>query len=135
VHAKTLLAQEIRALLTARKPRQGKRLDLEGSLRGISAQLRPQGRRGRPVQVRGPHPRVRGGPGRVTEPMLRARDALRAEYTLLHRELRRIVRTDDPCRRLMTVPGVGAVVSITFTSAIDDRAGSGAQRTSARTLV
>src|SRR3712207_6656546 len=29
---------------------------------------------------------------------------------------------DDVCRRLMTVPGVGAVVAITFTSAADDPA-------------
>ena len=40
----------------------------------------------------------------------------------LHRDLLRIVRTDDICRRLMTVPGVGAVVAITFTAAVDDPA-------------
>jgi transposase len=57
---------------------------------------------------------------RVMEPMLRARQALRAEYMNLHRDLLRIVRMDDVCRRLMTVPGVGAVVAITFTSAVDD---------------
>ena len=38
----------------------------------------------------------------------------------MHRDLLRIVRTDDVCRRLMTVPGVGAVVALTFTSAVDD---------------
>jgi len=57
---------------------------------------------------------------RVIEPMLRARQALRAEYSALHRAMLGIVREDTTCRRLMTVPGVGAVVSITFTSAIDD---------------
>ena len=45
------------------------------------------------------------------EPMLRARQALRAEYATLHRDLLRIVRTDDVCRRLMTVPGVGEAAS------------------------
>ena len=60
---------------------------------------------------------------RVMEPMLRARQALRSEYWNLHRDLlQRIVRTDDICRRLMTVAGVGAVVPITFTSAVDDPA-------------
>ena len=59
---------------------------------------------------------------RVMEPMLRARQALRSEYMNLHRDLLRIVRTDDICRRLMTVPGVGAVVAITFTAAVDDPA-------------
>ena len=31
-----------------------------------------------------------------------------------------IVRTDAVCRRLMTVPGVGALVAVTFTSAVDE---------------
>jgi transposase len=30
------------------------------------------------------------------------------------------VRADAVCRRLMTVPGVGALVAVTFTSAVDD---------------
>jgi transposase len=59
---------------------------------------------------------------RLMEPMLRARQALRAEYMTLHRDLLQIVRADEVCRRLMTVPGVGAVVAITFTSAVDDPA-------------
>ena len=32
------------------------------------------------------------------------------------------MRTNAICRRLMTVPGVGAMVALTFTSAIDDPA-------------
>ena len=31
-----------------------------------------------------------------------------------------IVRDDAVCRRLMTVPGVGALVAITFKTAVDD---------------
>ena len=31
-----------------------------------------------------------------------------------------LVRKNSLCRRLMTVPGVGAVVAITFTTAVDD---------------
>ena len=57
---------------------------------------------------------------RVIEPMLRAREALRAEYHALHRAVLGIVREDTTCRRLMTVPGVGALVAITFTSAVDE---------------
>jgi transposase len=52
--------------------------------------------------------------------MLKARAGVRAEYGVLHRELLKLVRANEICRRLMTVPGVGAVVAITFTSAIDD---------------
>jgi transposase len=126
VHAKALPAQEVRLLLAARKQLQAKLLDLEGGIRGL---LRGFGLKvGRPVGAAGFERRIRelvAGQAtleRVMEPMLRARQALRAEYANLHRDLLRIVRMDDVCRRLMTVPGVGAVVAITFTSAVDDPA-------------
>jgi transposase len=56
----------------------------------------------------------------ITEAMLTARKALRTQFDTLHRQMLTIVREDAVCRRLMTVPGVGPVVAITFTSAIDD---------------
>ena len=56
----------------------------------------------------------------VAEPMLRAREALRAEAATLHRRMLAIVREHEVCRRLMTVPGVGAVVALTFVAAVDD---------------
>ena len=57
---------------------------------------------------------------RIAEPMLRAREALQTEFGKLHRAMLAIVRRDDVCRRLMTVPGVGALVAVTFTSAVDE---------------
>jgi transposase len=56
----------------------------------------------------------------VTGAMLRAREGLRAEFVLLHRRMLAIVRGDAVCRRLMTAPGVGALVAITFKAAVDD---------------
>jgi transposase len=56
----------------------------------------------------------------ITEPMLRAREVLRTEYARLHGEILAIAKPDPVCRRLMTAPGVGAVVAITFKSAVDD---------------
>jgi transposase len=123
VHVKAPLTQEVRALLTARKQMQAKLMDLEGVIRGI---LRGFGLKVRTVTKNTFEQRIRdlvaGQPTleRVMEPMLRARNALRAEYASLHRDVLRMVRTDDTCRRLMTVPGVGGVVAITFTSAVDD---------------
>src|SRR5918998_2038861 len=125
VHAKALPAQEVRALLSARKQLQTKLVDLEGSIRGL---LRGFGLKVGPIGAAGFERRIRelvAGQAtleRVMEPMLRARQALRAEYINLHRDLLRIVRADAVCRRLMTVPGVGAIVAITFTSAVDDPA-------------
>lgn len=123
VHAKALPAQEVRALLTARKQMQSKLLDLESSLRGI---LRGFGLKIGVVGKAGFSARVRelvygqSTLERVVEPMLRARETLRIEFATLHRELLRLVREDETCRRLMTVPGVGPIVAITFTSAVDD---------------
>src|SRR3954465_15464581 len=125
VHRKSPPAQEVRALLVGRKLLQGKLLDVELSIRGI---LRGFGLKLGEVSKGRFAARVRelvgGQPTleRVIGPMLRARDALRAEYQVLHRAVLAIVREDAVCRRLMSVPGVGALVAVTFTSAVDDPA-------------
>ena len=125
VHCKSPPAQEVRALLVGRKLLQSKLRDVELSIRGI---LRGFGLKVGEVSKGRFVARIRelvaGQPmlERVIEPMLRAREALRQEFHALHRAMLGIVRTDGTCRRLMTVPGVGAVVAITFTSAIDDPA-------------
>ena len=123
VHCKSLPAQEVRALLVGRKLLQGKLLDIELSIRGI---LRGFGLKVGTISKVQFAARIRelvSGQAmleRAIEPMLRAREALRAEYHALHRAMLAIVRDDATCRRLMTVPGVGALVAITFTSAVDD---------------
>ena len=123
VHCKSPPAQEVRALLVGRKLLQGKLLDVELSIRGI---LRGFGLKVGTVSKGRFVARIRElvtGQAmleRVVEPMLRAREALRTEYHALHRAMLGIVREDGVCRRLMTVPGVGALVAITFTSAVDE---------------
>jgi transposase len=122
VHAKAPMVQEVRALLTARKLLVAKLRDVESSIRGI---LRGFGLKVGAVSKGKFETRIRelvAGQAmleRVAEPLLRARAALRAEYATLHRDLLRMVREDAVCGRLMTVPGVGAVVAMTFRSAID----------------
>jgi transposase len=123
VHAKAARVQEVRALLTARKQLQAKLQDIESSIRGI---LRGFGLKVGVTGKAGFEARVRelvAGQAmleRIAGAMLTARAALRAEYGVLHRELLKLVRANEVCRQLMTVPGVGAVVAMTFTSAIDD---------------
>jgi transposase len=125
VHCKSPPAQEVRALLVGRKLLQGKLLDLElgirGLLRGFGLKLGEVSKGRFAARVR---ELVAGQPmlERVVEPMLRAREALRAEFHALHRAVLAIVREDAVCRRLMSVPGVGALVAITFASAVDDPA-------------
>ena len=55
----------------------------------------------------------------IAEAMLQAREALRTEFSKLHRVMLAIARADEVCRRLMSVPGVGALVAVTFTSGVD----------------
>lgn len=123
VHCKTSEAQEMRALLVGRKLLQSKLLDIEGGIRGL---LRGFGLKmgavskgrfvGRVEELVVGEPMLES----VVTPMLAAREALRLEYSKLHRAVLAIVRTDQVCRRLMTTTGVGAVVSLTFKSGIDN---------------
>ena len=55
----------------------------------------------------------------LVEPLLVVRRVLREQVGMLHRRLLAIVRDDDVCRRLMTVPGVGAVVALTYRATVD----------------
>lgn len=55
----------------------------------------------------------------VVEPVLIARRSMRDQYDHLHRMLLDVVSRDQVCRRLMTMPGVGAVVAMTYRVAID----------------
>jgi transposase len=125
VHCKSVSAQEVRALLTARKAVQQGMLALEMSLRGL---LRNFGLKvGAISRGRFEH-RIRELAAdnvmldAATEPMLRARASLRHELARLERHVRGLAQEDEVCRRLMSMPGIGAVVALTFRSAVDDPA-------------
>ena len=123
VHCKSISAQEVRALLGARKAIQQGMIALELSLRGL---LRNFGlkvgaiSRGRfDVRIR----ELAEGNAMLeaaTAPMLRARASLRHELAGLERQVRLLAQEDPICRLLMTMPGIGAVVGLTFRSAVDD---------------
>ena len=53
------------------------------------------------------------------EPLLIVRRVLREQIVILHRRLLAIVREDEVCRRLMTIPGVGPVVALTYRATVD----------------
>ena len=58
----------------------------------------------------------------IAEALLNARTALDQEFKAIQKRLYVIARGNPPTRRLMTTPGVGAIVALTFSSAIDDPA-------------
>jgi transposase len=55
----------------------------------------------------------------LVEPLLIVRRTLREQIGILHHRLLAVVRNDDVCRRLMTVPGVGPVVALTYRATVD----------------
>jgi transposase len=123
VCCKSVSAQEVRAVLGARKVVQQGFIALEMSLRGL---LRNFGLkvgaicRGRfELRIR---QLVAGNPMLLaaTEPLLRARSFLRQELAGLERRVRQLAQDDPVCRRLMSMPGVGAVVALTYRSAVND---------------
>jgi transposase len=55
----------------------------------------------------------------LVEPLLVVRRVLREQLGILHHRLLAIVRDDDVCRRLMTIPGIGPVVALTYRATVD----------------
>jgi transposase len=123
VHCKSLPAQEVRALLTARKLVQAKLHDVEMSLRGILrgfglkvGATAPRTFEARVRELVACHPTL----SVIARSLLTARGALAHELQGLERRVRRLARDDARARLLMSTPGVGAIVALTYASAIDD---------------
>jgi transposase len=122
VHVKTMDAREQRTMLSARATLTARLKDIENSVRGL---LRGFGLR-LPRLLRGRwnagvREAVAGHPSllQILDPLLIARRALREQLILLDKRVRDAARDDQVCRRLMTAPGVGAIVAMTFRAAID----------------
>jgi transposase len=112
-------------LLTAREPLRSKSHDAEMSLRGV---LRGFGLKVGPTTARSFAGRIRelvaGHPTltAVAEALLAAREVLGEQLRGLEKRLRDQAREDRRARLLMTAPGVGVIVALTFVAAIDDPA-------------
>jgi len=66
------------------------------------------------------------------EPLLRVREAMRAERKTEDRTLAASARRSDVGRRLMTIPGVGPVTTLAYIATIDDPDRFGTPKRSAR---
>src|ERR1044072_8181325 len=109
-------------LLTHRKLLQSKTIaienDLRGTLRNFGLKVGTAGRTRFEARI---EELVEEIPDLavLVEPLLVVRRVLREQMAVLHRRLLAIVRDDEVCRRLMTMPGVGPVVALTYRATVD----------------
>ncbi len=125
VHCKSLAAQEMRALLTARKLVQSKLHDVQNSARGILrgfglkvGETTPTRFSGRIKELVAGHPSLEV----IAESLVAVHAVLLREFKSFEKRLRLTARSDTRTRLLMSVPGVGTIVALTYASAIDDPA-------------
>jgi transposase len=122
VHVKTLRSQKLRMLLTHRKLLLSKAIavenDLRGTLRNFGLKVGVVGTVKFEARIR---ELVENLPDLavLVESLLVVRRVLREQIGILHRRLLAVVRDDDVCRRLMTIPGVGPVVALTYRATVD----------------
>jgi transposase len=123
VHVKSLPAHAVRALILARKKLVGQRVTLENQIRGLAVVFGVRLPRGlSPAfaeQVIGGSKGVAGLSGAMSG-LLAARNAVLEAITAIDRDMKRLARASEACRRLMTIPGVGQLTALAFVAAIDD---------------
>jgi len=125
VLVKTLASQQIRILLSGRRFLQSKLIDIENSIRGllrnfglkVGVVTRAQFER-RILDLIEDHPALLA----VIEPLIVVRRAVREQFVILHKKMLSVARTDTDCRLLMTAPGVGPFVALTYRAAVDEPA-------------
>lgn len=123
VTVKSMDTHAVRALLTARAQLVGQLTQLKNTIRGLMKTfglIVPSGS-GRQFERR-VREAIDGHPVLtvVIAPLLATSDTVRVQITHLESAVGKRARTDPVVRRLMTAPGVGAVVALAFTSAIED---------------
>ena len=109
--------------MTARRLLRGKLHDFEMSLRGIlrgfGLKVGKTTRRrfeGRVLELVAEHEALQP----LVEALLSARRVLLREFQMLDKRVHQLARAHPAARLLMTAPGVGAIVALTYVSAIDD---------------
>jgi transposase len=122
VAVKSVDSQMVRTLLTTRAQLVRLRVDLANQIRGV---LKPfgllAGKGGGQPFIERARALAAGGPlQEVTEALLAAWKSINDQIGVLSRRLVAIARADQAVKRLMTAPGVGVLVALTYVSVIDD---------------
>jgi transposase len=123
VQVKSLPCHEVRAVLNSRAQLVKIKRDLENQIRGLLKNLGLRiGKAGgnvfrhRAEELVVEHPLLQ----EAVRPLLGVREIVRREIAGLTRKLLAMARDNDESRRLMTVPGIGAINALAFCAAIDD---------------
>jgi len=125
VHCKSISAQEARAMLTARTLIQSKLHDIEMSLRGTLRGFGLKVGKTTPTRFAGRIQELVAGNATlqgIAESLLTARAVLLREFNGFEKRLRLMAREDEDAQLLMTAPGIGAIISLTYAAGIDDPA-------------
>jgi transposase len=122
VAVKSLGSHRLRTLLTSRAQLVNMRRDLATKIRGLlktfGLVVGKVGERAYAYRVR---ELVAGEPG--LEPAVRAllavRDLIDRQIAALETRILAFAKSSDACRRLMTIPGVGALTAVAFVATVD----------------
>lgn len=122
VHVKTQASRKRRALLSGRRLLGDQIRQVENHFRGMFkafglkvGTVSRKGFEGRVAELVKDVPDLQ----RLVTCLLEVRRVLLTRFEVLDRAVTEIVGSDPICRRLMTVPGVGPVVALTYRSAMD----------------
>jgi transposase len=123
VKVKSEESQRIRTILAARSRLVGIRRDIENHVRSIIKEYGLLFPRAIGLQFRRQIIELLGDDHQlspVVAPLLLIHDHVGQQQRKFDDEIRRLAKSDETTRRLMTVPGVGVVTALTFRHTVDD---------------
>ena len=133
VHMKSREAHGVRALLSCRKALLNKTIDLANEVRGLlkifGLRLPKTVQHGSFDDIVRPLITADDVLAHAMLPLLDARLVIYKHFLDLDRRVKRAASHDEVCMRMMTVPGVGPITSLTFKAAVDDPARFKSSRT------
>jgi transposase len=116
-------AQFVRSMLLARQQLLQSRRAVENQIRGalktlgvMTSSTKGRGFMSRVVALRGENDWL----GPVLDPLIAARSAIAQQLKMVSTNVLKAARGDADVRRMMTVPGIGAMTALAFKAAIDD---------------
>lgn len=123
VKVKSMKSHQVRTLLGERAQLVGIRTDLKNQVRGalkthgfVVSHSAERGFKAKVQGIIGDYPVL----AKMVTPLLRVLETVEREVQELDKLFQEYAENDVVCRNLMTIPGVGALTSVAYTTAIDD---------------